>query len=99
MKMLKFFISNIIDDILDLPGPLLEILFCVVFFGLWVSIGSILYSFDFGPDLSAILGLVITIMLFLIIPMYKYLNGIYERYQVEESKNYAKGIERKAKKR
>ena len=99
MKMLKFFISNIIDDILDLPGPLLEVLFCVVFFGLWISIGSILYSFDFGSDLSAILGLVITIVIFLIIPMYKYLNGIYERYQEEESEDYVKEIERKAKKR
>ena len=99
MNMLKFFISNIIDDILDLPGPLLEILFCVVFFGLWISIGSILYSFDFSPDLSAMLGLFITIMIFLLIPIYKYLNGIYKRYQVEESKNYAKEIERKAKKR
>ena len=97
--MLKFFISNIIDDILDLPGPLLEVLFCVVFFGLWILIGSILYSFDFSPDLSAILGLVITVMLFLIIPMYRYLNGIYERYQEEESENYVEEIERKAKKR
>ena len=99
MKMLKFFISNIIDDILDLPGPLLEILFCVVFFGLWISIGSILYSFDCSPDLSAILGLVITVVIFLIIPIYRYLNGIYERYQEEESENYVEEIERKVKKR
>jgi hypothetical protein len=97
--MLKFFISNIIDDILDLPGPLLEVLFCVVFFGLWISIGSILYSFGFSPDLSAILGLTITVMLFLIIPIYKYLNGIYKRYQIEESENYVEEIERKVKKR
>ena len=99
MKMLKFFISNIIDDILGLPEPVLEILFCVTFFGLWVSIGSILYSFDVGPDLSAILGLVITVLIFFISPTYRYLNGIYKRYQIEESKNYAKEIERKAKKR
>jgi phage shock protein PspC (stress-responsive transcriptional regulator) len=98
--MLKFFIRNIIDDILDLPETLLEVLFCITFFGLWVSIGSILlYRFDFNPDLSAILGLVITVMIFFIIPIYKYLNGIYERYQEEESENYAEEIERKVKKR
>jgi pilus assembly protein TadC len=97
--MLKFFISNIIDDILDLPETLLEVLFCITFFGLWVSIGSILYSFDFSPDLSAILGLVITVLIFFIIPTYRYLNRIYKRYQIEESKNYAEEIERKVKKR
>ena len=99
MRMLKFFISNIIDDILELDEVLLSVLFCVTFFGLWILIGSILYSFDVGLDLSAILGLVITVVIFLIIPIYRYLNGIYERYQEEESENYAEEIERKAKKR
>jgi ABC-type transport system involved in cytochrome bd biosynthesis fused ATPase/permease subunit len=97
--MLKFFVENIIDDILDLDEVLLSVLFCVLFFGLWILNGIILYSFGFSLDLSTMLGLFITIMIFLLIPICKYLNGIYKRYQVEESKNYAKEIERNVKKR
>lgn len=99
MKMLIFFISNIIDDILDLDEVLLSVLFCALFFGLWFLFGIIFHIFGFSPDLSVTLGLFVAIMMFLIIPIYRYLNGIYKRYQVEESKNYVKEIERKAKKR
>lgn len=100
MKMLKFFLKNIIDDIMDLPDELLSILFVVVFFGLWILNGLILYNeFGISNGLEMIGGLGLTILEFSIYPIGKYLNGIYERYQEEESDDYVKEIERKAKKR
>lgn len=101
MKMLMYFIDNIIEDIMDLPEELLAIPLCILWLVLWFAnsffIRKIFYS-GYTSDAFVLLGFLLTILEFSLIPLYIYLHNIYKRYKEYEYEEYRNEIKRKARK-
>ena len=96
MKMLKFFIKNIIDDIMNLPDELNILILTILLIGLWIFNGYILHTaFGIVDGADIVLGLILVALELSIYPLYMYLSEIYDRYQEEESEDYVKEIRSK----